>query len=39
VKGVTPLPAEPAARPPAKPASGVRRSRLHESVGYIPAGK
>jgi hypothetical protein len=38
VKGVTPVPAEPAARPPAKPASGVRRSRMHESVGYIPAG-
>jgi hypothetical protein len=34
VTGVTPRPAEPAVRPPAKPASGRRRSRLHEGVGY-----
>ncbi|HKE66360.1 MAG TPA: hypothetical protein VKB59_17135 [Micromonosporaceae bacterium] len=38
VTGVTPRPAQPEARPPARPASGHRRSRLHESVGYIPAG-
>ena len=38
VTGVTPAPAEPVVRPPARPASGRRRSRLHDSVGYIPAG-
>jgi hypothetical protein len=38
VAGVAPRPAEPAARPPAKPASGHRRSRLHEGVGYVTAG-
>jgi hypothetical protein len=38
VAGVTPPPAEAAVRPPARPASGKRRSRLHDSVGYIPAG-
>ena len=35
VAGVTPRSDEP--RPPAKPASGRRRSRLHESVGYAKA--
>jgi hypothetical protein len=38
VAGVAPRPAEPAARPPAKPASGRRRSRLHEGVGYVTTG-
>ncbi len=38
VTGVTPAPSEPAERPPARPASGRRRSRLHESVGYAPNG-
>ena len=32
VAGVTPTPS--AERPPAKPASGRRRSRLHDAVGY-----
>lgn len=39
VTGVTPRPEEPVERPPAKPASGTRRSRLHDSVGYAPTGK
>ena len=38
VVGVTPRPAEPAVREPARPASGRRRSRLHDGVGYAPAG-
>jgi hypothetical protein len=38
VTGVTPRPEEPAVRPPAVPASGRRRSRLHDGVGYVPAG-
>jgi hypothetical protein len=38
VAGVTPRPAEPATRPPARPASGRRRSRLHDGVGYVPSG-
>jgi hypothetical protein len=38
VAGVTPRPAEPVVREPARPASGHRRSRLHEAVGYVPAG-
>ena len=29
---------EHAPRPPAAPASGTRRSRLTEGVGYVPAG-
>jgi hypothetical protein len=37
VAGVTPRPAAPAHRPPARPASGRRRSRLHDAVGYAPA--
>lgn len=36
VTGVTPKPPAPAERPPARPASGRRRSRLHEGVGYTP---
>jgi hypothetical protein len=38
VVGVTPRPAEPVVREPARPASGRRRSRLHDGVGYVPAG-
>jgi len=38
VAGVTPRPEEPAVRPPATPASGRRRSRLHDGVGYVPSG-
>jgi hypothetical protein len=37
VVGVTPRPEEPAERPPARPAMGRRRSRLHDGVGYVPA--
>jgi len=29
-------PAQPVERPPAKPASGTRRTRLHDGVGYQP---
>jgi hypothetical protein len=36
VAGVTPRPEQPAERPPARPASGRRRSRLHDAVGYRP---
>jgi hypothetical protein len=36
VADVTPRPEEPAVPPPARPASGTRRSRLHEAVGYSP---
>ena len=38
VAGVTPPPAQPVERGPARPASGRRRSRLHDGVGYVPAG-
>jgi hypothetical protein len=38
VAGVTPQPEQPATRPPAMPASGRRRSRLHDGVGYQPDG-
>ncbi len=38
VTGVTPRPEEPEQRPPARPAAGVRRSRLHDAVGYAAAG-
>ena len=38
VAGVTPQPDQPAERPPAKPAMGRRRSRLHDGVGYAPNG-
>lgn len=36
VTGVTPTPApeDRPIRPPAKPASGRRRSRMHEAIGY-----
>jgi hypothetical protein len=36
VADVTPRPAEPAEPEPARPASGTRRSRLHDAVGYAP---
>lgn len=36
VAGVTPKPEQPVARGPAVPASGRRRSRLHDGVGYSP---
>jgi hypothetical protein len=36
VTDVTPRPAEPAVPEPARPASGTRRSRLHDAVGYVP---
>jgi hypothetical protein len=39
VTGVTPAPAEPVERGPARPASGRRRSRLHDGVGYRPNGE
>lgn len=38
VTGVAPRPEEPAERPPAVPAAGSRRSRLHDGVGYAPVG-
>jgi hypothetical protein len=38
VVSVTPREPEPAGRPPALPASGTRRSRLGEAVGYHPDG-
>jgi len=36
VADVTPRPAEPVAPEPVRPASGTRRSRLHDAVGYVP---
>ena len=36
VAGVTPKPEQPVSRGPAVPASGRRRSRLHDGVGYSP---
>jgi hypothetical protein len=36
VADVTPRPAAPAVPEPARPASGTRRSRLHDAVGYAP---
>jgi hypothetical protein len=36
VSDVTPRPEEPAVPEPARPASGTRRSRLHEAVGFAP---
>jgi hypothetical protein len=36
VAGVTPRPETPSVRPPARPAMGRRRSRLHDGVGYVP---
>jgi hypothetical protein len=38
VTGVTPRPEPPAEPEPARPASGTRRSRLHDAVGYAPRG-
>ena len=36
VADVTPRPAEPPVREVVRPASGTRRSRLHDAVGYAP---
>jgi hypothetical protein len=36
VADVSPMPEPPAEPEPARPASGTRRSRLHEAVGYAP---
>jgi hypothetical protein len=36
VTDVTPRPEEPAVPEPVRPASGTRRSRLHDAVGYVP---
>ena len=36
VTDVTPRPEQPAVPEPARPASGTRRSRLHEAVGFTP---
>jgi hypothetical protein len=36
VADVTPRPEAPAEPEPARPASGTRRSRLHDAVGYSP---
>jgi hypothetical protein len=36
VTDVTPRPEEPAVPEPSRPASGTRRSRLHDAVGYAP---
>jgi hypothetical protein len=36
VADVTPRPEIPVVPPPARPASGNRRSRLHDAVGYAP---
>jgi len=36
VAGVSPLPETPATPPPARPASGTRRSRLLSGVGFTP---
>lgn len=38
VAGVTPRPEEPAVPEPARPASGTRRSRLLDAVGFAPEG-
>jgi hypothetical protein len=39
VKGVVPAAATPVERGPALPAAGRRRSRMHDGVGYAPAGE
>jgi hypothetical protein len=39
VTGVTPMPEVPVERGPARPASGRRRSRMHDGVGYAPTGE
>jgi len=36
VADVTPRPEQPAVPEPARPASGTRRSRLHDAVGFSP---
>jgi hypothetical protein len=36
VVDVTPAPERPAVPEPARPASGRRRSRLHDAVGFTP---
>jgi hypothetical protein len=36
VDDVTPRPEEQAVPEPIRPASGTRRSRLHDAVGYVP---
>jgi hypothetical protein len=36
VADVTPRPEPPAVPEPARPASGTRRSRLHDAVGFAP---
>jgi hypothetical protein len=36
VTDVTPRPEEPEVPEPARPASGTRRSRLHDAVGFVP---
>ncbi|MGO9077875.1 MAG: hypothetical protein ACLQDY_02380 [Streptosporangiaceae bacterium] len=36
VTGVSPAPERPAVPEPTRPASGTRRSRLHDAVGYAP---
>jgi hypothetical protein len=36
VTDVSPRPEQPAVPEPARPASGTRRSRLHDAVGYSP---
>jgi hypothetical protein len=36
VTDVTPAPERPARPEPARPASGTRRSRLHDAVGFAP---
>jgi hypothetical protein len=38
VTGVAPAPEVPVERGPALPASGRRRSRMHDGVGYAPTG-
>jgi hypothetical protein len=38
VTDVTPRPEPPAIPEPARPASGTRRSRLHDAVGFTPQG-
>lgn len=35
VVGVTPAPEQPPERLPARPASGRRRSRMHDAIGFV----
>ena len=39
VQGVAPAATAPVPRGPALPASGRRRSRMHDGVGYAPTGE